>query len=137
MVKLLAKISFSKKSALAQNIIRLRKALGWSQEELARKSGVNLNSIKLIETDKSEGRKGSREAIAGALGCSYEDLFLAPAPAEPNHLETETLAFSLAGAVLTHLADISAGRRQAVLSSLFEDSPEVLAELSGLLKSAR
>src|SRR5205814_1570235 len=35
--------------SIARNIIRQRKALGWSQRELARQSGVNVETLNRIE----------------------------------------------------------------------------------------
>ena len=40
---------------LAQNIKLLRSDFGWTQEDLAKQSGISLQSIKRYETDKSDG----------------------------------------------------------------------------------
>lgn len=64
-----------RKPPLALNISKRRKSLGFTQDELAVRVGVHINTIKLIETGMSEGQPDTRQAIATALGCSVAELF--------------------------------------------------------------
>lgn len=83
------------RSILAQNIISLRKAKEWSQMDLARRANVGLNTLKQIETDKSEGWPITRERLAKALGCSVDDLHQRPPvspPSNPDHVTLVNLA---------------------------------------------
>jgi len=61
----------------------LRLAKGWTQEELAERSGVAVSTLKLIET-KGQGSLQRLIRIAIALGVDGElrDLFASPATAE-------------------------------------------------------
>jgi transcriptional regulator with XRE-family HTH domain len=59
---------------LAVNISKRRKALGWSQDDLANEVGVHVNTIKDIERGLSEGRADTRQAIASALKCEVWEL---------------------------------------------------------------
>lgn len=58
------------------NLHRLRKAHDWSQAVLARRSGVNKQTIYRLETGKSSNIS-LRNAIkiAQALGCSTDELW--------------------------------------------------------------
>lgn len=67
-----------KRSIFAENIIRRRKALGWSQAELADISGYTRVIINRLEMGKSEGSIHSREVIAETLGCTIADLYTDP-----------------------------------------------------------
>ena len=63
-------------TVLAQNLKRLRKQLGVSQEKLAKKSGLSEQGIKKIERGGSATpRVSSLEAIADALGVGMGELF--------------------------------------------------------------
>ncbi len=70
----MGKTKLTERSKLAQNIVLRRKELSWSQDDLAAKSGVPLNTIKLIETGKRVGGLDTIGAIAGALGCGIDEL---------------------------------------------------------------
>lgn len=62
------------KSVFARNIITRRKLRGWSQMALAQNANIGLTTLKEIETDKSTGWPGTKDAIARALNCSVDDL---------------------------------------------------------------
>jgi molybdate-binding protein/DNA-binding XRE family transcriptional regulator len=67
-----------------ENHIRDRRTrLGWSQEELARRSGLSRAGISAIETDRLIPSAAAALALAAALECRVEDLFrLCPEPHE-------------------------------------------------------
>ena len=59
------------------NLRRLRRAVGCSQSELARRSGVNVRNIQLCEQrvqDINRASAASLAALAQCLFCSIEDL---------------------------------------------------------------
>lgn len=67
------------RGVLARNIRRYRRALGWSQAELARqcRGGVSLSSVKLYELDINQNPNlDTLRTIAGALGCQPWHLLL-------------------------------------------------------------
>src|ERR1700760_4463371 len=59
-----------------ENDLRIwRTRRGWSQEELARRSGLSRAGISAIETDRLIPSAAAALALAAALGCRGEDLF--------------------------------------------------------------
>ena len=58
---------------------------GWSQEQLARRSGLSRAGISAIETDRLIPSAAAALALAAALDCRVEDLFRlrVPSPANP------------------------------------------------------
>jgi molybdate-binding protein/transcriptional regulator with XRE-family HTH domain len=59
-----------------ENDLRDRRALrGWSQEQLARRSGLSRAGISAIETDRLIPSAAAALALAAALECRVEDLF--------------------------------------------------------------
>ena len=59
-----------------ENDLRDRRMLrGWSQEELARRSGLSRAGISAIETDRLIPSAAAALALAAALECRVEDLF--------------------------------------------------------------
>jgi transcriptional regulator with XRE-family HTH domain len=46
----------------------LRELKGWTQEELAQRSGINAKNISLLENDKVEIGKKRAEGLANAFG---------------------------------------------------------------------
>jgi DNA-binding XRE family transcriptional regulator len=55
-----------------------RDRLGWSQGELARRSGLSRAGISAIETGRLVPSTGAALALARAFGCTVEDLFRLP-----------------------------------------------------------
>ena len=60
---------------LASRVRDLRKSKGFSQEELAEKSGLNLRTVQRIEKGENEPRGDSLVRLAQALQISSEELF--------------------------------------------------------------
>jgi molybdate-binding protein/transcriptional regulator with XRE-family HTH domain len=60
----------------------LRTRLGWSQDELARRSGVSRAGISAIEIGRLVPSTAAALALAAAMGCTVEALFRLP-PLEP------------------------------------------------------
>ena len=61
----------------AERIKALREARGWTQAELARRSGVSLRSIQMYEQRHKDINKASVETVyklAKVFGCAVEDL---------------------------------------------------------------
>ena len=61
-------------SPIALNLRRIRKAKGFSQVDLADKSGLSRAAYRNIETGKSEPRVSNLQAIANALEVSVQQL---------------------------------------------------------------
>jgi transcriptional regulator with XRE-family HTH domain len=62
-------------AAIAKNVRRLRKAAKFSQTDLARRAGVTLNTIHLIEKQKNKGiQTETLWLIANALGVRMDEL---------------------------------------------------------------
>lgn len=59
--------------SLKDNLVRLRTAKGWSQDELARKIGVRQNTIAAIETGETKRTKYLAD-LARALGATVDEL---------------------------------------------------------------
>lgn len=71
-----------------KNMQNRRNALGWKPADLAQKSGFSVGTIKNIECAAFEGDLPTREAIAGALGCTLADLYLPLGElAKPNTMD--------------------------------------------------
>src|SRR3954470_1049272 len=70
-----------------ENDLRQRRtARGWSQEQLAHRSGLSRAGISAIETDRLIPSAAAALALAAALECRVEDLFRLrrPEPVEPQ-----------------------------------------------------
>lgn len=67
-------------TSVSGGIKQRRMALGWTQDDLAQRSGVSRSGISAIETGTMVPAVTAALAIAVALGCRVEDLFAA-APA--------------------------------------------------------
>jgi molybdate-binding protein/transcriptional regulator with XRE-family HTH domain len=64
-----------------ENNLRDRRSLrGWTQEELARRSGLSRPGISAIETERLIPSAAAALALAAALGCRVEDLFRLRSP---------------------------------------------------------
>jgi transcriptional regulator with XRE-family HTH domain len=63
---------------LAANIRRLRKARGWTQDDLAAEVKVEQAAISLIENARANPTLLTLETVAKALDVSFVDLFAAP-----------------------------------------------------------
>src|SRR4051794_2713148 len=65
-------------SRLENDVRAHRDRLGWSQDELARRSGLSRAGISAIEIGRLVPSTGAALAIARAFGCTVEDLFRLP-----------------------------------------------------------
>lgn len=60
---------------LADNLRRLRKEKGWSQERLAQQAGVTLSSLSKIESGANDNPTiKTLQSLASALGVTLDDL---------------------------------------------------------------
>ena len=55
---------------LARHIVQTRKALGWTQSELARRAGIDQGDLSRIESGQSDPRWSTVTRISTALGQS-------------------------------------------------------------------
>ena len=63
---------------MGEKVKELREAKGWTQEQLAQKSGLSRVTISLIETGKpKEIMSGTIKALANALEVPVDALFFA------------------------------------------------------------
>jgi molybdate-binding protein/DNA-binding XRE family transcriptional regulator len=72
----------SKPTAFHTELKAHRLRAGWSQEELARISGLSRAGVSAVETGRLIPSAAAALALAGALGCRVEDLFRLGAPFE-------------------------------------------------------
>lgn len=73
---------------LAANIRRLRKSRGWTQDDLATRSGAS--SIAMIESgERKHPQYDTIEKIAKAFGIPSQDLYVKP---PPGSLDDDTTA---------------------------------------------
>jgi transcriptional regulator with XRE-family HTH domain len=57
------------------NILRLKRGeKGWTLEQLAKVSGININTIHYLEIGKTNARVGTIGKLAAALECPFEVL---------------------------------------------------------------
>jgi molybdate-binding protein/DNA-binding XRE family transcriptional regulator len=61
-------------------------ARGWTQAELARRAGVSRTAVSAVEIGRLVPSVGAALALAAALGCTVEDLFV---PAAEGHTDPE------------------------------------------------
>ena len=108
-----------KRTIFAENIIRRRKALGWSQLELADRSGFTRGLIANVELGHSEGSIHSREVLAETLGCSIADLYTDPNKPK-NDLIGPVLASDIVKAVLLR-SEVPSFVQAAVLALIYPD----------------
>jgi transcriptional regulator with XRE-family HTH domain len=61
--------------ALARNVRRLRKDMGWTQDELAAKLNIEQTAVSLIENSRANPTLQTLEAVATSFGVKFADLF--------------------------------------------------------------
>jgi len=61
--------------ALASNVRRTRKNLGWTQDDLAGEAGVEQAAVSLIENGRANPTLLMLENIASALNVGFSELF--------------------------------------------------------------
>ena len=62
------------RAVLARNVRRLRRAKGWSQDDLAAEADIRQALVSEIESGSTNPKLSSIEKIAGALGVKVSDL---------------------------------------------------------------
>lgn len=62
--------------SMSENIKRLRRDKGWTQGELAIKSGIGMAQISKIEKNKTDPKLSTIYQIINALGCSADALLI-------------------------------------------------------------
>jgi transcriptional regulator with XRE-family HTH domain len=100
---------------VGRNMLRRRKALGYTQEQLAEAVGIEQQSLSRMENGHLAPRFGRLSDIASTLGCSVADLFQPP----------DSPKSDMADAVAILIENLSEASQQALL--------KVVAELSMLL----
>lgn len=73
-LRALGECAYSVGMELGKHVKALREAKGWSKAELARRSGLNLQTVFRIEHGVSQGGWLSRKKIAQALGITVAEL---------------------------------------------------------------
>lgn len=63
-------------SAIKNDVRGRREALGFTQAELALRTGVSRQAINAIETGKYDPSIGLAHALARVFGCAIEDIFI-------------------------------------------------------------
>lgn len=67
----------SKENVVLHNVVRkTREERGWSQQELAERAGLSRTGVGAIEAGRLVPSTAAALALAAALGCRVEDLFL-------------------------------------------------------------
>jgi transcriptional regulator with XRE-family HTH domain len=64
---------------IGEKIVALRESKGWSQETLANKAGTSVKTISRLENGGNEGRGGTMQKLAEALGVDLAELLAAGA----------------------------------------------------------
>lgn len=71
------------------NIRKIRKDFGWTQADLAEKSGISVPFMTQIELGRKSASLEVIQSIASALNVSYQHLFMEQLPSQKN---TQNLA---------------------------------------------
>jgi len=74
---------------VGQNIRKLRKQSGWTQEKLAEKAGISVPFMTQIELARKTASLDVIESIAKAFGVSYERLF------KSSTMENKDISYAL------------------------------------------
>lgn len=122
-MELLKKTRVKVKPVLSRNIQAFRKNLGMKQQELALRTGVHLNTIKMIEGGHSEGTPENRAKIAAELGTTVSELYR---DGDQKGLKKLVPDFSGAVEFLELFRSLSPDRK-ALVSMLVYDDPAYLA----------
>jgi transcriptional regulator with XRE-family HTH domain len=73
---------------IGQRLREERQLRGWSQRDLARETGVNVDTISGIETSQHEPRPSTLRKLAEGLGIEVRDFFAEPALPKAEARET-------------------------------------------------
>lgn len=66
------------------NIRKIRKDFGWTQADLAEKSGISVPFMTQIELGRKSASLEVIQSIASALNVSYQQLFMEQLPSQKN-----------------------------------------------------
>ncbi|MFN7152406.1 MAG: helix-turn-helix domain-containing protein [Acidovorax sp.] len=69
------KLAVSARKLIAVNVLRLRNARGWSQEDLAWDAGIHRNFVAQLEREGRNATVDNLEALAAALKVDIRELF--------------------------------------------------------------
>lgn len=125
---------------IGQNLVRIRKLRGFTQDDLAATAGVAISSLKDIERGVSDGSIRTHVALAGALGVALADLLTDPSAPTPVPLAPAS-GFADAASVLLALDACSDVRRSVLLAILHDDLsivgkwPELVPVVDALKKA--
>lgn len=73
---------------LGDNVSRRRKQLGWTQEQVAERVGVDAETVSRIERGAHLPSLPTLDRLAVALGCSAGDLLSREGPGAPDEAAT-------------------------------------------------
>jgi transcriptional regulator with XRE-family HTH domain len=65
---------------VAENLRRLRRQRGWTQEELAHRAGLNRNYVGMVERSENAATLDTLERLAAALGIDAAKLLRTDGP---------------------------------------------------------
>jgi len=126
---------------LSEKIVRLRKQVGWSQEDLAEKLDVSRQSVSKWESANSIPDLNKIILLAGLFGVSTDYLLkddIEPTdPINNNHLETNTVQVSLEQAITYVKCKIDMAKLVAKGILLCIGSPIPLLALIALAKGGQ
>ena len=70
------KLTISARTLIAKNLVRLRAAKGWSQEDLAWDAGLHRTFVGQVERELRNVSVDNVESLAAALGVDIRELFV-------------------------------------------------------------
>ena len=92
-------------SVLGNNIRKYRKDFGWTQQQLAEKSGISVPFMTQIELGRKSASLEVIQGIALALGVHYRQLFDEPDFATPPAHNLHSLEKRISDSVLRVIRD--------------------------------
>lgn len=108
----------------------LRAAKGFSQRELARRSGLTHGTISFIERDKISPSIGTMRQILESLNMTLSEFFALQAPAKPQHFfkREDLINVGTGGVELLQLGKSLVGRPLQVLLEFYPPGAETARE---------
>ncbi len=87
--------------SLGSNVYLYRRALGWTQQELARKAGIPRPNLSAIEKGKRDATVSTVHKIARTLGVKAGDLVDGRPPRLPENVESRDVLEAIADVLIT------------------------------------